>query len=130
MILRKLLSVSGSAIGQVGVFEDVAKEQGKARVGGHLGDGFAVEAEHVEAAQAGGQELAPTVLGEVFEDVVDQMFGKEGAFAAEFFGFGVHVVHEFVDEGDGDLLDLAFGVGHFADQNVAGGVDAALGFVV
>jgi hypothetical protein len=25
------------------------------------------------------------------------------------------------------LLDLGFGVGHFADKDVAGGVDAALG---
>ena len=49
------------------------------------------------------------------------------ALAAEFLALGVHVVHELVDEGDGDLLDLGFGVGHLADENVAGGIDAAFG---
>ena len=40
---------------------------------------------------------------------------------------GVHVVHELVDQRDGDLLDLALGVGHLAHEDVAGGVNAALG---
>ena len=71
------------------------------------------------AAQAGAHELGPAVAGEVA--------GEELALAAEFLALGVHVVHELVDQGDGDLLDLAFGVGHFADEDVAGGVDAAFG---
>ena len=36
-------------------------------------------------------------------------------------------VHELVDQRDGDLLDLALGVGYLAHEDVAGGVDAALG---
>ena len=36
----------------------------------------------------------------------------------------IHVVHELVDQGDGDLFDLRFRVGHFADEDVAGGVNA------
>jgi hypothetical protein len=55
------------------------------------------------------------------------VLSEELAFAAEFLGLGVHVVHELVDESDGDLLDLGFGVGDFADEDVAGGVDAAFG---
>jgi len=71
------------------------------------------------AAEAAAHELGPAVAGEVA--------GEELAFAAEFLALGVHVVHELVDQGDGDLFDLAFGVGDFADENIAGAVDAAFG---
>ena len=64
-------------------------------------------------------ELGPAVAGEVA--------GEEGTFAPEFLGLGVHVVHELVDEGDGDLFDLRFGIGDFADEDIAGGIDAAFG---
>jgi hypothetical protein len=49
------------------------------------------------------------------------------AVTAQLFGLRVHVVHELVDQGDGDLLDLALRVGHLAHQDVAGRVDAAFG---
>ena len=74
------------------------------------------------AAKAAAHELGPAVAGEVASE--------ELAFAAEFLGLGIHVVHELVDEGDGDLLDLGFGVGDFADEDIAGGVDAAFGIGV
>ena len=50
--------------------------------------------------------------------------------AAEFLRLRVHVVHELVDQGDGDLFDLGLGVGDFSDKNVAGGIDAAFGIGV
>ena len=75
----------------------------QAGVLGHLRNALAVEAEHLVAA------------------------GEELALVTEFLGLGVRVVHELVDQGNGDLLDLGFGVGHFADEDVAGGVDAAFG---
>ena len=53
--------------------------------------------------------------------------GKEAARAAEFFRLGIHVIHEFIDQCDGDLFDLRFRVGHFADEDVTAGVDAAFG---
>ena len=56
--------------------------------------------------------------------------GEELSLAAQFLRFGVHVVHELVDERDGDLLDLGFGVGYLAHEDVAGGVDAAFGICV
>ncbi len=71
--------------------------------------------------QAGGHELGPALAGVVT--------GKKGALATQFFGLlvhVVHVVHELVDEGDGDLLDLTFGVGHFTYEDVAAGVDRRL----
>ena len=67
----------------------------------------------------GRHQFGPAVFGIVA--------GKEAALAAQFFGLGVHVVHELVDQRNGDLLDLRFRVGHFADQDVAAGVDAAFG---
>jgi nitroreductase len=109
----------GVAVREVGVFEDVAEERGDAGVLGHLGNAFAIEAEHLVAAERRGHELGPAVAGVVA--------GEELALAAEFLGLGIHVIHEFVDERDGDLLDLRFGVGDFADEDVAGGVDAAFG---
>ena len=64
-------------------------------------------------------ELGPTVAGE--------FLGEEFPFATELLGLRVHVVHELIDEGDGDLLDLGFRVGNFADEDIASGVDAAFG---
>jgi len=71
------------------------------------------------AADAGVHELGPAVAGE--------FPGEETALTTVGFRIGVHVIHELVDEGDGDLLDLGFGVGDFADEDVTGGVDAAFG---
>ena len=109
-------------IGQVGVFEDVAEEQRDAGVLRHIGDGLGIEVEGFVAAKAGAHEFGPAVAGEVA--------GEKLALAAEFLGLGVHVVHELVDQGNGDLLDLRFGVGYFAHKNVTGGVDAAFGIGV
>ena len=71
------------------------------------------------AAQAGAHQLGPAIAGE--------LFGEELAVATQLFGLRVHVVHELVDQGDGDLLDLALWVGDLSDEDVAGGVDAAFG---
>ena len=71
------------------------------------------------AAQAGAHQLSPSVAGE--------LAGEEAALAAELLAPSVHVVHELVDQRDRDLLDLALGVRNLADQDVAGGVDTALG---
>ena len=57
-----------------------------------------VEAEHLVAAEAGTHKLGPAVARE--------FAGKELALSAEFLGFGIHVVHELVDQSDGDLLNL------------------------
>jgi hypothetical protein len=54
--------------------------------------------------------------------------GEEGAFAAHGHGVLVEVVHELVDEREGDELDLVGGEREFADEEVAAGVEAALGF--
>jgi hypothetical protein len=85
----------------------------------HGGDALAVEAEHLVTAEGGSHELGPAVAGELTRE--------EGTLAAELLGLGVHVIHELVDEGDGDLLDLGLGIGDLADKDVSGGVDAAFG---
>jgi len=107
------------AVRQIGVLEDVAEEQRNAGIFRHLGDGFGVEVQDLVAAQAGAHELGPAVTG--------KLTGKELALPAELLALGVHVVHELVDQGNGDLLDLALGVGDLAHEDVAGGVDAAFG---
>jgi len=71
------------------------------------------------SAQPGAHELGPAVAGEVACEKLPM--------SSHLFGFSVHVVHELVDQGDGDLLDLGFWVWNFAHKDVAGGVDAALG---
>jgi len=107
------------AVGQEGVLEDVAEQGRDAGVLVHALDRLGVEGQHLEAAHAGRHELRPAVFGE--------LAGEEAAAAAQLLGLGVHVVHELVDKRDGDLLHLRLGVGHLADENVAAGVDAALG---
>ena len=71
------------------------------------------------ATEGGRHEFGPAVAG--------VGAGEESALAAEFLGLGVHVIHELVDQGDGDLLDLGFGIGDFPHEDVSGGVDAAFG---
>ena len=56
--------------------------------------------------------------------------GEELALAAELLAEGVEVIHELVDERDGDLLDLALGVWDFAHEDVSGRVNAAFGFCI
>ena len=109
----------GVAVREIGVLEDVPEKGRDAGVFGHFGDAFAVEAEHLVSAETAIHELGPAVAGE--------LAGEELALAAQFLALGIHVVHELVDEGDGDLLDLGFGIGNLADEDVAGGIDAAFG---
>ena len=94
------------AIGQVGVLEDVAEQRRDTGVLRHLGDGLGIQVERLITAQPGAHQLGPAIPGVVA--------GEELALAAQFLSLGIHVVHELVDQRDGDLLDLAFGVGHLA----------------
>ena len=107
---------------QIGVLENVPEQWRDARILRHPLDRVGVEVEHVVSAQAGAQQLGPAETGE--------LAGEECPLAAELLALGIQVVHELVDQGDGDLLDLALGVGHFPHEDVAGGVDAAFGFRV
>src|ERR1019366_8168619 len=88
----------------------------------HLGDALGVKAEHLVAAQPWTHELGPAVAGE--------LASEEFALPAEFLGLCVHVIYELVDQRDGDLLHLGFGIGDLADEYVAGRVDAAFGISV
>ena len=79
---------------------------------GHLGNGFRVEVEDFVTAQAGAHKLGPAVTNKLFLEKL--------ALAAELLAFGVHVVHELVDQGNGDLFHLAFGVGYFTPRGCHG----------
>ena len=107
------------AIRQIGVFENVAKQRRDARVLRHLVDAFGIQRKRFMAAQARMHQMLPAVTRE--------LAGEEFTISAHRYGLGVHVVHELVDQGDGDLFDLRLRVRHFAHQNVAGRVDAAFG---
>ena len=67
----------------------------------------------------GAHQIGPPVAGEAI--------GKELPFPAQLLALSVDVIHELVDERDGDLLYLALGVGHLAHEDVAGGVYSAFG---
>ena len=116
---EKCLERFGVAIREVGVLKDVPEQRRDAGVLRHFGDALGVERKGLMPAESRPQELGPTVAGEVA--------GEKRPRAAEFLRPGIHVVHELVDKGDGDLLDLGFWIGDLADEDVAGGVDAALG---
>ena len=72
--------------------------------------------------QTGAHQPGPAEAGEVA--------GEEFPGPAELLALGIHVVHELVDQRDGDLLDLALGVWHLANEDVPGDVDSAFGFGV
>ena len=107
------------AVGQVGVLEDVSEERRDARVFRHPGNCFGIQVQGFVAPQSGAHQSGPAVAGKVA--------GEELAFAPQLFACRVDVVHELVDQGDGDLLHLAFRIGHLTHENVAGGVNAAFG---
>ena len=71
------------------------------------------------AAGFGRHELSPGICFKVA--------GEKMALAAQLLRLFVHIVHELVDEGNGYLLHLRFGVGDFTDENITGGVDTAFG---
>ena len=112
----------GITIRQICVLENFAEERRDARVFRHPRDGLSVEVQGFMTAQAGAHEPCPAVTGE--------LPCEKRARAAKFFAFGVQVIHELVDQGNGDLFDLALWVGDFADKNVASGVNTAFGFGV
>ena len=109
-------------VGKISVVEDVAEQRGYAGVLRHTGDSLGVEIQRLVPAQAGTHQLRPAVAGEVP--------GEELALPAPLLALSVDVVHELVDERDGDLLHLALGVRHLAHEDVAGGVYAAFGVSV
>src|SRR5690606_278572 len=79
-----------------------------------------ITAQHLAPAQAGIKQLRPGMALE--------LTGKEAAPATPGLGLAVHVVHELVDQRNGDLLDLCLRVGHLADEDVAAGVDTTPGY--
>jgi len=107
----------GVAVRQVGVLEDVAEQSGQALILRHAGDSISVAA----------QLVVPGLLHELCPPVSGELALEELPLPAELLRLGVHVVHELVDEGDGDLLDLGLRIGDLAHEDVTGGVDAAFG---
>ncbi|MFQ5419577.1 MAG: hypothetical protein ACE5EY_04365 [Anaerolineae bacterium] len=110
------------AVRQVGVLEDVAEQQRNARVFIHLRNRFRIQIQHLKAAHPRRHQFSPTVPGKIA--------AKESAFPTQLFRFRVHIVHKFVNQGDGNLLHLAFGVGYFAHQNITRRINAPFGSVV
>ena len=88
----------------------------------HLLDAFGIKKQAFVAAEAFVQKVGP---GVPFE-----LAAEERRLAAQLLGLAVHVVHELVDQGDRDLLDLRFWVGYLAHQDIAGRVDTGFGFGV
>ena len=119
---QEALERLGITVGEVGVLKDVAEEGGDAGVLRHLVDAVGVEGKELMTADAGLHELGPAEF--------PILAAEELPLATQLFGLGIHVVHELVDEGDGDLLDLGLRVGNLPHEEVAGGVDAALGIGV
>jgi len=86
------------AVRQEHALEDVPEELGNVLVFIHLLDAFGIEKQALMASEPLVEQVGPAVLPEVA--------GEERRLAAEFLGLAVHVVHEFVDQGDGDLFHL------------------------
>ena len=107
------------AVGQIGVVEDVAEQRRNARIFRHPGDRLSVQIQGLVAAQASAHQLRPAIAGKVA--------GKKRALPTQLLTVGVNVVHKLVDERDSNLLYLAFRIGHLADEDVAGCVNAAFG---
>ena len=106
------------AIRQKSVAENIPEQLRYARVLVHALDRLSVKTEHLVAPQARLHQFSPPVS--------TKLPGEVSPLTTEFLALGVNVVHKLVDKRNGDLLDLAFGIRHFANENIAGGVDSAL----
>ena len=93
----------GIAIRQEHTLKNIAEQLGDVLVFVHLLNAFSIEQQAFMPAITLIQQLRPAVFLEVA--------GEEGRLAAEFFGLAVHVIHEFIDQGDGDLFHLRLRVG-------------------
>ena len=120
--LQEFAQGLGVPVGKVGVVENVAKERRDAGVLWDPGEGFRVEVEGLESAEARAHQLRPGVASELSNEIA--------ALPAELLALRLDVPHELVDQRDRDLLDLRLGVGDLAHEDVAGGVDAAASFDV
>ena len=117
--LEKAAQGLGVAVGQIGVLENITEQRRDTGVLRHSGNGLGVKIENLVSAQAGVHQFGPAVTGEVI--------GEKAARTAELFALGVNVIHELVDERNGNLFNLTLGVRHLADEEVAGSVEAAFG---
>ena len=108
---------------QEGVAEDVAEQAGQVRGFLRMAESFDAFGEKRDAFVGGDglrEEIAPAVFRKFARE--------ETALAAEFHGFLVEVIHEFVNQRERDEFDLIRRLGEFADEDIATGVDAAFGF--
>ena len=48
---------------------------------------------------------------------------EEFACPAKFRRLQVHIIHELINQGNGNLLNLCLRVWHFADQDIPQGID-------
>ena len=106
-------------VGEIGIVEYVPEERRDTGVLRHPGDGLGVQVQGFVPAHAWMHQLGPAVSGEVS--------GEELTLPAPLLALGVDVVHELVDESNGDLFHLALGVGDLAHEYVPGCVYAAFG---
>ena len=95
---KKILEGWRVTIGQKSVFENVAEEQWDTGILGYFGNRFGIKLQGLVTAQPGVHKLSPAITGEVA--------GEKLTFSAQLLAFCVHVIHELVNEGDGNLLDL------------------------
>ena len=107
---------------QIGVLENVPEQWWDARILRHPLDRFGVEASMSWPPRPERISLAQPKRA--------NSPAKNFPLTPELLAFGIQVVHELVYQRDGYLLDLALGVGHFAHEDVAGGVNAAFGLGV
>lgn len=116
---------------QESVSEDVAKEDWQMRAGS---DPLAIYF-HIRSAEqldATGKAVHPLIGGNSLRHqgtpaVVRQRADKEGALATEIHGLVVEVVHEFVDECDGDEFDLIGRLREFTNEDIPARINTAFG---
>ena len=86
-----------------------------------------------EGFDAFGKEFDTLVGGDGLRDeiapaVFRQFAGEEAALAAHLHGFLIEVVHELVNQREGDEFDLVGRLREFADEDIAAVINAAFGF--
>ena len=98
--------------------ENIPEQLRKVGVRSHFFNAFRIEKSPLLPAVFGLHDFRPGIL------LI--LTCKKLPGAAKFQTFYIHVIHEFINERNGNLFNLCLGIGHLAHQNITQRIDLAL----
>ena len=102
------------AVRNIGVTKNITKQLRQIRIICHLVDALGIQIQAILCAVLRKHDLR--------ESIFLKFSGEENTFPTKIRSLQIHIIHKFINEGDGNLLHLSLGIGHLADENVTQGI--------